>query len=114
MAITHLAIEDDRKVAAAVPEIHLILGGHEHRHSFECKATAGRFSAPIAKADSNAKTVTVHRIAFNTQSRHLTIRSQLVPISGEPDPQTGRGPERRRPAHGQAGQVLETDEVSPA
>jgi 5'-nucleotidase/UDP-sugar diphosphatase len=92
IAITHLAIEEDRKVAAAVPEIHLILGGHEHRHSFECKATAERFSAPIAKADSNAKTVTVHRIAFNTQSRHLTIRSQLVPISGEPDPQTGAAP----------------------
>jgi 5'-nucleotidase / UDP-sugar diphosphatase len=92
IAVTHLAIEEDRKVAAAVPEIHLILGGHEHRHSFECKATAERFSAPIAKADSNAKTVTVHRLAFNTQTRHLTIRSQLVPISGEPDPHTGAAP----------------------
>jgi 5'-nucleotidase / UDP-sugar diphosphatase len=92
IAVTHLAIAEDRKVAAAVPEIHLILGGHEHRHSFECKATAERFSAPIAKADSNAKTVTVHRLAFNTQTRHLTIRSQLVPISGEPDPHTDAAP----------------------
>jgi 5'-nucleotidase / UDP-sugar diphosphatase len=92
IALTHLAIDEDRRVATAVPEIHLILGGHEHRHSFECKATAERFSAPIAKADSNAKTVTVHRLAFNTQTRHLTIRSQLVPISGEPDPRTGAAP----------------------
>ena len=75
-----------------MPEIHLILGGHEHRHSFECLATEERFSAPIAKADSNAKTVTVHRLAFDIRTRRLTIRSQLVPILGEPDPGTGAAP----------------------
>ena len=89
IAVTHLSIETDRRVAAAVPEIHLILGGHEHESSFECRATAERYSAPIAKADSNAKTVTVHRLAFNTRTRHLTIRSRLVPVSDETDPKTG-------------------------
>ncbi len=92
IALSHLAIEEDRKVAAAVPELHLILGGHEHRHSFECKATTDRFSPPIAKADSNAKTVTVHRLSFHTQTRRLIIRSQLVPIAGELDPGTGAAP----------------------
>ena len=89
IALTHLPIEEDRRLAQAVPEIHLILGGHEHQNSFEIPPTAERDPAPIAKADSNVKTVYVHRLAFNTQTRHLTIRSQLVPVSGEPRPGPG-------------------------
>ena len=95
IALTHLAVEQDRRLAAAIPQIHLILGGHEHQRSYECRATPERYSAPIAKADSNAKTVAVHRLSFNTETRRLSIRSRFVPVSGapDPDPLTGKAPD---------------------
>ena len=95
IALTHLAVEQDRRLAAAIPQIHLILGGHEHQRSYECRATPERYSAPIAKADSNAKTVAVHRLSFDTETRRLSIRSRFVPVSGapDPDPLTGKAPD---------------------
>jgi 5'-nucleotidase len=81
IALTHLPITQDRRLAAAVPQIHLILGGHEHQHSYECLASPQRYSAPIAKADSNAKTVWVHELAFDTETRRLCIRSWLESVA---------------------------------
>ncbi len=90
IAVTHLDIAQDRRIAAALPEIHLILGGHEHKNSYECRAEPGRYSPPIAKADANARTAYIHRLAFDTDSRRLTIRSTLVPVDGKVYPESAR------------------------
>ena len=91
IALTHLAIDQDRRLAAAIPQIHLILGGHEHQNSYECRSVPGAYSAPIVKADSNAKTVAVHRLMFDSETRRVSIHSRLVPVVGalDPDPLTG-------------------------
>ena len=75
LAMTHLAIEEDIELAAAVPGIPLFLGGHDH-----VNMTHKVGQTRITKADANAKTVYVHRITYNTKSEKVQIRSSLVPI----------------------------------
>ncbi|MBW4541160.1 MAG: bifunctional metallophosphatase/5'-nucleotidase [Myxacorys chilensis ATA2-1-KO14] len=89
VAVTHLSLEEDQQLAAAVPEIDLILGGHEHeniqqwrlvprpQHSSRCIDQG----IPIFKADANARTVYIHTLRYNTVNRCLTIDSQLQPIT---------------------------------
>jgi len=95
IALTHLAIEQDRRLAAAIPQIHLILGGHEHEKHYECAATPERYSAPIVKGDSNAKTVAVHKLSFDTEIRRLSICTLFKRVTGapDPDPLTGKAPD---------------------
>ncbi|WP_242051599.1 bifunctional UDP-sugar hydrolase/5'-nucleotidase [Nostoc sp. FACHB-280] len=89
VAITHQSIEDDRKLAENVPEINIILGGHEHEN---IQLWRGRNFTPIFKADANARTVYVHQLSYNTTKKSLKINSQLVPITDEiPDePKTAK------------------------
>lgn len=76
LAITHLEVDDDKKLAEAMPEIPLLMGGHDHHH----------MSIPvnnntITKADANAKTVYVHRFSYDPNNKTTDIQSELVPIN---------------------------------
>lgn len=75
VAITHLSIGDDKKLAAAFPQIRLIFGGHEHIHSYDTVGTT-----LIAKADANARTVYVHQLHYDQKSKQLDIHSQLTGV----------------------------------
>ena len=76
LGLTHLQQNQDEMIAKMLPEIPLIMGGHEHTNRLipvgNCK---------IAKADANAKTVYVHRLTYNTKTKKLDIKSELVPIT---------------------------------
>ncbi|AKG20227.1 bifunctional metallophosphatase/5'-nucleotidase [Calothrix sp. 336/3] len=89
VALTHLAMEDDRKLAETVPEIDIILGGHEHENIQQWR---GRDFTPIFKADANARTVYVHQLSYDTIKKSLAINSRLVPITDKiPDePKTAK------------------------
>ena len=76
--LTHLTIEQDKLIAKMLPEVPLIMGGHEHANM---SVSVG--NAKITKADANAKTAYVHRISFNTKTKETTINSELVPINVE-------------------------------
>ncbi len=78
VAITHLSMESDRKLAETVPEIDIILGGHEHENIQQWR---GRDFTPIFKADANARTVYVHKLSYDTTKRSLQINSHLMPIT---------------------------------
>ena len=56
VALTHLSLAGDRALVDAVPEIDLVLGGHEHENWFMRRGP--RFT-PIVKADSNAQSLAV-------------------------------------------------------
>jgi len=59
VALTHLSMHQDRLLAKKVPELKLIMGGHEHRNMvFRAGETI------VAKADANARTAWVHRLRF--------------------------------------------------
>ncbi len=93
VAITHLAMESDRILAETVPEIDIILGGHEHENIQQWRGRdftpifkadqqwRGRDFTPIFKADANARTVYVHQLSYDTIKKSLEINSRLVPIT---------------------------------
>lgn len=76
--LTHLTIEQDKLVSKMLPEVPLIMGGHEH---LNMSVPVG--NSKITKADANAKTVYIHRISYNTKTKETIINSELVPIIPE-------------------------------
>jgi len=75
VGLTHLKQEQDEMIAKMLPKLPLIMGGHEHTARLvpvgNCK---------IAKADANARTAYVHRLTYDTKTKKLTVKSELVPI----------------------------------
>jgi 5'-nucleotidase/UDP-sugar diphosphatase len=78
IAITHFYVEEDKALAAAFPEIDLIVGGDDHEHM---AVTTGPDTAPIYKSDSNARNVTILDLAYDTASQALTIDARLQPVT---------------------------------
>jgi len=74
--LTHLDLAMDKMIAEMLPEIPLLMGGHEHVNNY-IKVN----NTYIAKADANAKTVYVHRIEYDTKTKEITIKSELVEIN---------------------------------
>lgn len=78
IAITHLALAQDQQLAETIPEINIILGGHEHENIQQWR---GSDFTPIFKADSNDRTVYIHQLSYDTITKHLAIASHLQPIT---------------------------------
>ncbi len=85
VALTHLSLEQDYILAETIPEIDLILGGHEHENIQQWR---GKDFTPIFKADANARTVYIHQLTYDTEQEQLAIQSRLLPINEAiaPDP----------------------------
>src|SRR5436190_10752327 len=66
VALTHLALDGDREIAESVPEIDLILGGHEHENWL---IERGPGYTPIVKADANVRTVAIVTIQVPSPAR---------------------------------------------
>lgn len=79
VALTHLAVEDDQRLAESVPAIDLILGGHEHENYL---LQRGPGFTPIVKGDANVRSVAVVRVEMGAPGTRPRIRSTLVPITG--------------------------------
>lgn len=73
-ALTHLSLDQDIALAAGVQGIDLILGGHEHEN---IQVWRGADFVPVFKADANARTVYIHRVAFDSGSGEVAVRSEL-------------------------------------
>jgi 5'-nucleotidase/2',3'-cyclic phosphodiesterase and related esterases len=54
--LTHVKLANDKRIAKLLPNIPLIMGGHEHTNSNTIVN-----NVQIAKADANAKTVYIHK-----------------------------------------------------
>ena len=76
--LTHLKKSQDKMLANMLPEVPLIMGGHEHTNML---IPVG--NSFVAKADANAKTVYVHKFEYNVTTKQLTLNSELVPITSE-------------------------------
>ena len=74
--LTHVKIVNDKRIAKLLPEIPLIMGGHEHTNSNNFMG-----NVQISKADANAKTVYIHRISFDKKTKKTTINSELKEIN---------------------------------
>lgn len=76
IAITHLEVYQDTAFSAALPEIPLILGGHDH---VNMSVPVG--DAMITKADANAKTIYVHQCTYDPSTKQLSVESTLMDIT---------------------------------
>lgn len=75
VAITHLNKVDDAKLAEMLPEVKLLMGGHDHDNMIQKVG-----DVVIAKADANAKTVYVHNFSFDTKTKKVSLTSELRKI----------------------------------
>ena len=76
VAVTHQFIEDDVKLADAIPGLAVILGGHEHDMRFRKE---GKIF--ITKAHANARSAYVVRVQVNTKNKKIKV----IPVLKELD-----------------------------
>lgn len=74
--LTHVKLANDKRIAKLIPNLPLIMGGHEHTNSLD---TVG--NVMIAKADANAKTAYIHRISFDKKTKKTIVKSELKEIN---------------------------------
>jgi 5'-nucleotidase / UDP-sugar diphosphatase len=85
LALTHEPLSEDEALAKGVPQIDLILGGHEHDNTHRyIRPPLGqppRSLPPIFRADANVRTVYIHHLIYDLGRRRLQrIESQLKTI----------------------------------
>ena len=84
VALTHLGLAGDQALVAAVPEIDLILGGHEHEN---WELRRGARATPIAKADANGRSAVVATLTFNRPGTRPTVTTRLEILDEQVPPQ---------------------------
>ncbi len=77
VGLTHLTIAQDVRLAQELPELDLILGGHEHENVM---VRRGADLTPILKADANVRTVGVVELAWDPTTRRVRIDPQVMAI----------------------------------
>jgi 2',3'-cyclic-nucleotide 2'-phosphodiesterase (5'-nucleotidase family) len=75
VGLTHLNLPEDISLAKKLPNLKLLMGGHEHENN---KIKEG--NVVIAKADANIKTLYIHRILYDKKTKTATINSELKRI----------------------------------
>ncbi len=73
VAITHMAIRDDKRLADALPGLAAILGGHEHDMKLEKEN-----GVYITKAHANAKSAYVVNLRVDKKRRKVKTEPRLV------------------------------------
>jgi 5'-nucleotidase / UDP-sugar diphosphatase len=74
VALTHLGLAGDEALAIGVPEIDLILGGHEHDNWILRRGPA---ATPIAKADANGRSAIVATLTFGAPGARPAVDTRL-------------------------------------
>jgi 2',3'-cyclic-nucleotide 2'-phosphodiesterase (5'-nucleotidase family) len=76
VALTHQTVAEDKKLAAEIPELAVVLGGHEHDMRFEKLG-----NVYITKAHANAKSAYAVNLHINKKKKKTTVNPQLVYIN---------------------------------
>ncbi len=76
IGLTHLNVAEDLELAAKLPQVPLLMGGHDHHH---IKEKVG--NTMVTKADANAKTAYIHTLTYNKNTRKTTVSSKLIDIN---------------------------------
>lgn len=78
IGLTHLSLDMDKELAESMEGVPLIMGGHEHFNML-----IPTEHATIAKADANAKTVYVHTIQYDLDTKEINTYSKLVNVNNK-------------------------------
>lgn len=76
LGLTHVSLEQDREIARIIPDLPLIMGGHEHHNILEKEG-----KTMIAKADANALSLFVHTFEYNVHTKELNFDSELIKVT---------------------------------
>jgi 5'-nucleotidase len=79
VALTHLTVDTDARLAAEVPELDLILGGHEHENY---TLRRGPRLTPVLKSDANVRTVQAVTVRVPPRGRP-TVESRLERVTAD-------------------------------
>jgi 5'-nucleotidase/UDP-sugar diphosphatase len=74
--LTHVKLTNDKRIAKLIPNLPLIMGGHEHTNSYDKIG-----NVLISKADANAKTAYIHRISYDKKTKKTIVKSELKEIN---------------------------------
>lgn len=77
IALTHLTLAQDQQLAEQVPELALLMGGHEHENYL---IRRGPHFTPIVKADANVRTVAVVALTVPRRGARAVVSVRFVPI----------------------------------
>jgi 5'-nucleotidase len=77
IALTHLTLAQDQQLAEQVPELALLMGGHEHENYL---IRRGPHFTPIVKADANVRTVAVVSLTVPRRGARAQVDVRFVPI----------------------------------
>lgn len=83
VAITHLGMGGDIQLANGVPEIDLVLGGHEHENWM---LRRGPRLTPIMKADSNGRSAVVVTLTFPAPGQRPAVSGRIEPLGPDVTP----------------------------
>ncbi|MEM8601726.1 MAG: bifunctional metallophosphatase/5'-nucleotidase, partial [Bacteroidota bacterium] len=78
IAITHLSQQQDVSIAELIPDIDLILGGHEH---INMELYRGPNFTPLFKVDANTRSVFVHQLYIDPETGDMELDSKLIPVT---------------------------------
>lgn len=81
IAVTHQSVQDDEILAAALPGITWIAGGHEHDMRFKKIG-----SIYITKAHANAKSAYVVKLVFDKKKHSVKVHPALVMVDEKIQP----------------------------
>ncbi|WP_437824467.1 bifunctional metallophosphatase/5'-nucleotidase [Tenacibaculum mesophilum] len=76
IGLTHASLTQDKEIAKLLPNVPLIMGGHEHTNSYDKVG-----EVVITKADANAKTVYIHRFEYDPATKKTQFKSELKEIN---------------------------------
>ena len=74
VALTHLSLAQDAEFVTAIPEIDVVLGGHEHENWMLQRGP--RFT-PIIKADANVRSLAIVSMTFGAPGTRPSVSSSL-------------------------------------
>ncbi|KAB1158672.1 bifunctional metallophosphatase/5'-nucleotidase [Tenacibaculum aiptasiae] len=78
IGLTHGSLAQDKKIAEMLPNVPLIMGGHEHTNSYDKVG-----DVIITKADANAKTAYIHRFEYDPTTKKVEFKSELKEINDQ-------------------------------
>lgn len=89
VALTHQTLAADQQLAEQLPQVALIMGGHEHENYL---IRRGPHFTPIVKADANVRTVALVRLTVAGRGSRPVVDVRFVPIdsSTREDPVVAR------------------------
>jgi len=77
VVVSHLTLDEDAALAEALPDVDVIMGGHEHENWL---LRRGARLTPIVKADANARSLALVTMQFGAAGTRPSVDSRLLPL----------------------------------